>query len=131
MNTFSKLSLALESIIFSQKIEFSETEISIFVNTKEWGLTGDHYYIFFSDTEKRNPDETRDLIFYELRIFFKVENDELFIWTMTNISRGENFIFNGIKTQIIYSSSEEMRELEAVYKEIGLIKVSIKEGVVY
>jgi len=118
---------------FSQPIIFSDPYKHLFINTATWGLTGNHEYIFFSDSEKRHPNENSDLIFSQRYLFYKVDKDELIIWTEGGNARlgPKNITFNGIKTQInSFPSYEKYREFEAMHKELGFFKASIFSEVV-
>ena len=125
--------LDLSSKHFSQAVNFLDPDKTLFVNTASWGLAGNHTYIFFSDSEKRNPDKDNDLIFDAYDLFYKVVNDELIIWTNGNVNyEPENSIFNGIKIQINYyppHKFEEFREFQATRKELGLFLASITDGI--
>jgi hypothetical protein len=125
---FSKISYT--STHFSQAVNFLDSDKTLFINTATWGVAGNHYYIYFSDSKKESPDKDRDLIFYRLSLFYKAANDELIIWTDRNVNlEPESIIFNGIKTQINYFSSREIDELKAKHKELGLFMASVYDGI--
>jgi len=135
----SKTADALSSRRFSQSVNFSDPNKRLFINTATWGLAGNHEYIFFSDSEKYHPDKNSDLIFNESYLFYKVDKDELIIWTdqrnarlgTENIILPKNIIFIGINTQInSFPSYEKSREFEAMHKELGFFKASIFSEVI-
>ena len=120
----------MPSMHFSQPIIFLDSDKQLFINTASWGLAGNHTYIFFSDSEKRNPDKDNDLIFDAYDLFYKVVNDELIIWTGTNVNyEPENIIFNGINIQINYYPYHKFEEFQATHKELGLFLASITSGI--
>ena len=71
----------------STTIVYEEVDQCIFVKSIMWGLLGNHYRIFFSDTDHTYPEE-RDVIFYDSEIFYKSNGiDSLYIYKPSNIRK--------------------------------------------
>lgn len=117
---------------YSDTIFFEKTDQSIFVKSKIWGLTGDHYRIFFSDKDKVNPDEDKDVIFYQLEIFYKQQGiDSLSIYVPSNVRKEEENTQIG-KIKISINSivvGTQLDNYRQNYKKLGLCRVSVYDGI--
>ena len=94
--------------------------------------TGDHYRIFFSDKDKVNPDEDKDVIFYQLEIFYKQQGiDSLSIYVPSNVRKEEENTQIG-KIKISINSivvGTQLDNYRQNYKKLGLCRVSVYDGI--
>jgi hypothetical protein len=92
-----------------------------------WGLTGDHVEIVLSSSPVANraSNALSDYIFYEPTVYYKKEKDTLIVYSPSIAVIPDNFNANVRIRQVQVHSNGEMKKYEQIYKEQGLIRVSV------
>ena len=96
---------------------------SIYLKKKSWGITYDHEIVVVSTLydEKSVPDTTNDYIFLDPEIFYKVNHDTLYVYTMSKAKEPNNFNSKIKVNQIELSNTEKMDLIgNDNYKKQGL-----------
>ena len=115
----------------STTIVYEEVDQCIFVKSIMWGLLGNHYRIFFSDTDHTYPEE-RDVIFYDSEIFYKSNGiDSLYIYKPSNIRKPEeNRQLGKVKvTTIPVVNGTQWDNYKRNFKNLGLSRISVCDGI--
>ena len=115
----------------STTIVYEEVDQCIFVKSIMWGLLGNHYRIFFSDTDHTYPEE-HDVIFYDSEIFYKSNGiDSLYIYKPSNIRKPEeNWLLGKVKVKTItVVNSTQWDNYKRNFKNLGLSRISVYDGI--
>lgn len=114
----------------STTIVYEEVGQCIFVKSIMWGLLGNHYRIFFSDTDHTYPEE-HDIIFYDLEIFYKSNGiDSLYIYKSSNVRKPEeNGQLGKVKVKTItVVNGTQWDNYKRNFKNLGLSRISVYDG---
>lgn len=114
----------------STTIVYEEVGQCIFVKSIMWGLLGNHYRIFFSDTDRTYPEE-HDIIFYDLEIFYKSNGiDSLYIYKSSNVRKPEeNGQLGKVKVKTItVVNGTQWDNYKRNFKNLGLSRINVYDG---
>ena len=115
----------------STTIVYEEVGQCIFVKSKMWGLLGNHYRIFFSDTDHTYPEE-HDIIFYDSEIFYKSNGiDSLYIYKPSNLRKPEeNRLLGKVKVKTItVVNGTQWDNYKRNFKNLRLSRISVYDGI--
>ena len=115
----------------STTIVYEEVDQCIFVKSIMWGLLGNHYRIFFSDTDHTYPEE-HDVIFYDSEIFYKSNGiDSLYIYKPSNLRKPEeNRLLGKVKVKTItVVNGTQWDNYKRNFKNLRLSRISVYDGI--
>lgn len=95
----------------------------IYLKKKSWGISYDSEVVVISTSPEKHfePDSTKDYIFLDPEIFYKVSQDTLYIYTMSKAKKPEKFDSQFKIKQIRISNPEKMELMgNANYKKKDL-----------
>jgi hypothetical protein len=94
---------------------------SIYLKKTSWGITGDHVIVTLSKSPEKNiePDSSKEYVFLDYEIFYKVSNDSIFFYTMLKAKEPKHFYTRFIVRQIEITTSQKS-DLYKTYKQQGL-----------
>jgi len=126
---FSKLSEAFKSVDHTTAIEFKDSEQTVFITTREWGITGNHHQIVISNIDHANKDilinREKEIVFDETScLYYKaVYPDSLFVFVLLYPYVEENVVINKEVGHIKVNITKYKLSMDgyyANYKELGL-----------
>jgi hypothetical protein len=125
--TYNALDGLDTSVHKESKVVFDNLNDTVYVMASSWGLTGDHVEIVLSSSPVANraSNALSDYIFYEPTVYYKKEKDTLIVYSPSIAVIPDNFNANVRIRQVQVHSNGEMKKYEQIYKEQGLIRVSV------